>query len=68
MYIVKEVEFEKGVISGHNDYTKTKTIKEFLEYVPYTPIIIKVKGYKFNRVYLTNGTKENGYGYAFVKM
>lgn len=66
MYDVKVVEIHNGVVS-YNHYTKTKTIKEFLEHVSYKLTIVKARGYKFNRVYLTTGNKENGYGYAFVK-
>lgn len=67
MYIVSVVEIENGVITSYK-FAKTKTIKEFLTHVPYKPTIFKVRGYKFNTVYLTQGTKENGHGYAFVKI
>lgn len=66
MYLVKNIEIKNGVIYSDN-YTKTKTIKEFLNNVAHKATIIKVRGYVFNRIYLTQGNEENGWGYAFVK-
>lgn len=47
-------------------YTMTKSLEDFLENVPYKRKSIRVEGYKFDRVYLTNLNWENGFGYAFI--
>lgn len=67
MYLVKEVKIKNGFIR-HNNYTKIKTVERFLGYIPGTLKTIKVKEHYFNKVYLTEGNEENGFGYAFVKL
>ena len=66
MYIVMAVSIKNGSIYRYKKYTTTKSLEDFLENVPYKHKSIRVEGYKFDRVYLTNESKDNGFGYAFI--
>ena len=64
-YMVMSIEIVGGAIS-HDFFAETRNVSEFMsefrviESVP-------VKGWSFEKVYLTHGTQENGCGWALVK-
>lgn len=65
-YKVSAIRIEGGVITTET-YGTTKSIKSFFEDKSPAIEIFPVAGWRFNRIYLTKGNQEFGFGWAFFK-
>ena len=62
---VFSIEIVEGAIF-HEFFAETRSVKEFLSEFHIIETF-PVKGWSFEKVYLTHGTQENGCGWALVK-
>ena len=64
-YGVFSIEIVDGAIF-HEFFAETRNVNEFLSEF-HVVESFPVKGWSFDRVFLTHGTQENGSGWAFAK-
>ena len=64
-YMVMHIEISEGAIF-HEFFAETRNVSEFMSEF-HVIESFPVKGWSFEKVYLTHGTPENGTGWAFAK-
>lgn len=64
-YMVMSIEIVDGAIS-HDFFAETRNVSELMSEFRVIETF-PVKGWSFDRIYLTHGTPENGTGWAFAK-